>query len=252
MAGTILYGENITVDFNGFKALNGVSLYVNKGELRFLIGPNGAGKTTLLDVICGKVSPISGSFIFEENIELLGLREYQRARIGIVRKFQTPSVFEQLTVIENMTLAHKKNKGIFSSIFNKIDKKSENYIYEVMERINLIDKKLQYAGLLSHGEKQWLEIGMTMLQSPKLLLVDEPVAGMTGSERDKTGELLKDLAKDMSVLIVEHDMNFVEKFGERVTVLHEGSILCEGSFEYVRNDQTVIDVYLGRGVEEDA
>ncbi|MCL4496853.1 MAG: urea ABC transporter ATP-binding protein UrtD [Deltaproteobacteria bacterium] len=252
MAGTILYGENITVDFNGFKALNGVSLYVDERELRFLIGPNGAGKTTLLDVICGKVRPVSGSITFEENIELLGLKEYQRARIGVARKFQTPSIFEQLTVIENMIIAHKKNKGVFSSIFNKIDRKSENDIYEVMEKINLIDKKLQYAGLLSHGEKQWLEIGMTMLQSPKLLLVDEPVAGMTGMERDKTGELLKSLAKDMSVLIVEHDMNFVEKFGERVTVLHEGSILCEGSFEYVRNDQTVIDVYLGRGVEEDA
>jgi urea transport system ATP-binding protein len=247
---TIIYMEDVTVDFSGFKALNKVNFFMDKGELRFLIGPNGAGKTTLLDVICGKTKPTEGRVIFKNGVDICGLREYKIARCGVSRKFQTPTVFENLSVFENMELALKDRCGVLSSFFHSLDEEEEKKIGHVLRTTELHEKKDQLAGALSHGEKQWLEIGMTIMQDPELLLVDEPVAGMTGKERTRTGEMLMDTAKDRSVLVVEHDMNFVKRFAKTVTVLHEGRLLCEGTFEKVQNDPVVIDVYLGRGGED--
>ncbi len=249
MADTIIYMEGVTVTFSGFKALNDVCFYVEKGELRFLIGPNGAGKTTLLDVICGKVRPDKGRVIFKDKVEIPRLGEHKIARAGISRKFQTPSVFSNLTVFENMELALKTNTGVFSSLVHSISKKEREHINSVLQDVGLYEKASEKAGHLSHGEKQWLEIAMTVLQEPELLLVDEPVAGMTAKERIKTGELLLTIASQRSVIVVEHDMDFVQRFSKKVTVLHEGQVICEGSFEYVKNDPVVIDVYLGRGGE---
>lgn len=249
MAGTIIYIENATVDFSGFKALNHVSLFVDTGELRFLIGPNGAGKTTLLDVICGKVRPVSGRVIFEDSVDICRLGEHEIARCGISRKFQAPSVFGNLTVFQNMELSLTTHRGFFSSLFHKMSVEDEERIYSVLKTVGLGERSHERAGALSHGQKQWLELAMTIIQEPRLLLVDEPVAGMTGKERVRTGEILVEIARTRSVLVVEHDMNFVEQFAERVTVLHEGRILCEGTFDHVKNDPVVIDVYLGRGGE---
>ncbi len=251
MAGTIVYVENATVSFSGFKALNRVDFYVDTGELRFLIGPNGAGKTTLLDVICGKVKPESGRVIFEEKLDVGRLSEHRIARSGISRKFQTPSIFENLTLFENMELALTKHRGLFSSFFHKTEVPDRDRIYGLLAKVGLADHADGRAGFLSHGQKQWLELAMTILQEPRLLLVDEPVAGMTGVERTKTGEILLEIARERSVLVVEHDMNFVKRFARKVTVLHEGRILCEGTFEHVKNDPVVIDVYLGRGGESE-
>ena len=247
---TIIYMEDVTVDFSGFKALNKVNFFMDKGELRFLIGPNGAGKTTLLDVICGKTKPTEGRVVFKDGVNICGLSEYKIARCGVSRKFQTPTVFENLTVFENMALALRNRGGLLSSFFSSERDEDVEKIRRMLETTELHEKRDQKAGFLSHGEKQWLEIGMTMMQEPELLLVDEPVAGMTGKERTRTGEMLMDIAKDRSVLVVEHDMNFVKRFAETVTVLHEGRFLCEGTFERVQNDPVVIDVYLGRGGED--
>jgi len=249
VAGTIIYLESVTVDFDGFRALNKVDFCVDMGELRFLIGPNGAGKTTLLDVICGKTKPEGGRVIFGESVDILRLKEHEIARCGISRKFQTPSIFAHLTVFENMELSLKKAKGIFSSFESGVSQTDQERIFSILAIVGLERNANQKGESLSHGEKQWLEFGMTILQEPKLLLVDEPVAGMTGGERTRTGEILLEIARDKSVLVVEHDMNFVKQFARKITVLHEGSILCEGSFEHVKKDPEVISVYLGRGGE---
>jgi urea transport system ATP-binding protein len=249
MAGTIIYIDNATVDFSGFKALDGVSFFVDTGELRFLIGPNGAGKTTLLDVICGKVRPVSGRVIFEDNVDICRLKEHEIARCGISRKFQAPSIFGNLTVFENMELSLTTHRGFFSSLVYKMCSEDEERIFSVLKTVGLDGRSQERAGALSHGQKQWLELAMNIIQEPRLLLVDEPVAGMSGKERVRTGELLMEIARDRSVLVVEHDMNFVKQFAQKVTVLHEGRILCEGTFDRVKNDPIVIDVYLGRGAE---
>lgn len=240
--------EKIAVDFSGFKALTGVNFSLQQGELRMLIGPNGAGKTTLLDVISGKVRPESGRVVFKgENI--CGLKEHRIAGLGISRKFQTPAIFGNLTVFENMELSIVKAKGIFFALVSRLTSDDTDKIVSMLRLIGLEDKIQTRAGILSHGEKQWLELGMSIIQEPALLLVDEPVAGMTGKEREKTGELLQMISEDRSVLVVEHDMEFVRRIAKKVTVLHEGAILCEGSMEEVQNNPAVIDVYLGRTEE---
>lgn len=249
MAGTIIYLEDVIVDFNGFKALNRVNFCVDHGELRFLIGPNGAGKTTLLDAICGRVKPASGRVIFGESTDILRMSEHRIARCGISRKFQTPSVFGHLTAFANLELALKRKQGIFSSALDPTTPQDRERILRVLAEIGLKEKAFQKAKFLAHGEKQWLELAMTLIQEPRLLLVDEPVAGLTGKERVRTGEILQEIARERSVLVVEHDMNFVKEFARKVTVLHEGSVLCEGSFAHVQNDPAVIEVYLGRGGE---
>ena len=244
--GTIIQLQNVTVSFEGFKALKDVNFYVDFGELRVVIGPNGAGKTTLIDVITGKVRPESGRVVFGEKTDLLGLRDYQIANLGIGRKFQTPTVYTQHSVRENLELSLKGNKGVWRTLFAKVSPEEREQIDSTLERVGLIDKAGLPAGLLSHGQKQWLEISMLMMQDPKLLLLDEPVAGMTDEETVKTGELIHSIAKDRSVLVIEHDMEFVRRLGSRVTVLHEGQVLCEGSMEDVQKNQRVIEVYLGR------
>lgn len=250
MANDIIYLENITVDFNGFKALNNVNFFMDRGELRFVIGPNGAGKTTLLDVICRKVSQQTGRMFFDGDVEIDKMTIPEVARLGISRKFQAPTVFSNLTVGENMELAFPKNREVFSSLLHNLAPHEDEEIAEVLNLIGLEKKKNHQAATLSHGQKQWLEIGLTLLQKPKLLMVDEPVAGMTAHERVLTGELLTKVAQGCSVLVVEHDMNFVKTFSKRVTVLHEGSVLCEGNFERISTDPGVIEVYLGRGREK--
>jgi urea transport system ATP-binding protein len=246
MKNEVMYIESISVEFNGFKALNKVNMFVNNGELRFLIGPNGAGKTTLLDVICGKVKPSSGRVYFKDNIDVLAMTPNKICKAGISRKFQAPSIFGNLTVYENMELALAKSREVFTSLFHKLTREDNDKIDETLKSVNLVEKKKDFAGSLAHGEKQWLEIAMTIIQDPLLLLVDEPVAGMTGKEREYTGVILQEISKKRSVIVVEHDMNFVEMFSNAVTVLHEGRILCEGTFDEIKNDPYVIEVYLGR------
>jgi len=246
MAGTIIYAENITVTFNGFKALDKLNFYVDYGELRFLIGPNGAGKTTLLDVICGKIRPAGGRIIFKEDIDLAGKQEHQIVLFGISRKFQAPSVFTELTVLENIELALSRQKGIISALLSRRIPEEEGKITAILKNIRLNEKKNVKAGLLSHGEKQRLEMGMLLVQDPELLLLDEPAAGLTKMERQEMGELLQSVCKRCSVAVVEHDMSFVRQFAQRVTVMHEGKILSEGSIDHVQNDPKVIEVYLGR------
>jgi urea transport system ATP-binding protein len=242
----IIQIENLTVDFDGYKALSDVNMKVAKGELRFLIGPNGAGKTTILDVICGKVKPVKGTAMFKRDINLLNLNPFQICRKGISRKFQTPSIFGNLSVFENMELSLTEKRGVVSSLFHRTSKKEIDGIFSVLNSVNLDGKHELKAGNLSHGEKQWLEIAMTMIQEPSLLLVDEPVAGMTVKEREYTGELLKKISGNRSVIVVEHDMLFVEKYSDTVTVLHGGRIICEGTFDHVKRDSYVIEVYFGR------
>lgn len=243
--GTILYLEDVSVSFDGFKALNKLSLYLDVGELRCLIGPNGAGKTTLMDVITGKTRPDSGSVYFGQTLNLLGMDEPSIAQAGIGRKFQKPSVFENLTVFENLELAMKADKGAWDSLLAGLNGEQRDRIDEVLETIALGGHRAQYAGILSHGQKQWLEIGMLLMQEPKVLLVDEPVAGMTHQEVDRTAELLLSLRGKHSVVVVEHDMEFVRSIANKVTVLHEGSVLTEGTMDEVQNDPRVIQVYLG-------
>ncbi|KFD41023.1 urea ABC transporter ATP-binding protein [Peptococcaceae bacterium SCADC1_2_3] len=247
MAGTIIYVENLTVNFNGFKALDRFNFYVDYGELRFLIGPNGAGKTTLLDVLCGKTKPTSGRVVFKDDLDVLNKQEHELVFLGIGRKFQTPSVFTELTVFENLELAFKQKKGVIASLFKQTMPKEKEKIESTLENVKLIEKMDQKAGLLSHGEKQRLEMGMMLVQEPELLLLDEPIAGLTVSERQEMGEFLQSIAKNCSVLVVEHDMGFVRKFAQRITVMHEGKVLSEGDITKIQNDPNVIEVYLGRG-----
>lgn len=242
----ILYLEDVVVSFDGFKALNGLSFSVDAGELRCVIGPNGAGKTTMMDVITGKTRPDSGSCYFGQTLDLTRMSEAEIARAGIGRKFQKPTVFEQLTVFENLELALKTDKRALKSLFARLDGAACDKIAETLALIRLEAMADRAAGLLSHGQKQWLEIGMLLVQDPKLLLLDEPVAGMTDEETERTAELFKSLAGRHSLVVVEHDMAFIRQLGGRVTVLHEGAVLVEGDLASVQNDPRVIEVYLGR------
>jgi len=243
--GCILYLENLTVSFDGFKALNDLNLYVDDGELLCIIGPNGAGKTTMMDVITGKTRPDSGTVYFGQYIDLTEMTEYEIAHAGIGRKFQKPTVFNYHTVFENLELALHANKSVWWSLIKTLSSIQKEKIEETLETIGLFDQKFLRAGLLSHGQKQWLEIGMLLVQNPKLLLIDEPVAGMTHQETERTAELLKSLAGDHSVVVVEHEMDFIRSIAKRVIVLHEGGVLAEGKMEEVQNDPKVIEVYLG-------
>jgi urea transport system ATP-binding protein len=243
--GPILYIEDLNVSFDGFKAINNLNLYVDAGELRCVIGPNGAGKTTMMDIITGKTRPDSGSAFFGQKIDLLRLSEPEIAEIGIGRKFQKPTVFEHHTVFENLELAMAGDKRVFPTLFARLSAAQRERIDEVLGIIGLTDHTYRPAGALSHGQKQWLEIGMLLMQDPLLLLVDEPVAGMTHQEMDRTAELLLSLQGRHSVVVVEHDMDFVRSIAKRVTVLHQGSVLAEGSMDEVQNDPRVVEVYLG-------
>lgn len=243
--GTILYVENVTVSFDGFKALNDLTLYIEAGELRCIIGPNGAGKTTMMDVITGKTRPDSGRVFFGQTMDLSRMTEYEIATAGIGRKFQKPTVFPNHTVFQNLELAMRTDKRVWTSLFAKLSGEQRDRIGEVNELIGLADLAEREAAYLSHGQKQWLEIGMLLMQNPLLLLVDEPVAGMTHQEMDKTAELLTGLAGKHSVVVVEHDMDFVRSIASKVTVLHEGHVLAEGDMQTVQNDPKVIEVYLG-------
>lgn len=246
---TILYIEGLTVSFEGFLALRNLNFYMREGEVRFVIGPNGAGKTTLLDVVCGKVKPVQGRVIFEDATDLLTLHEHQIANQGIARKFQTPTIFPNHTVFDNMALALRAKKDVSTTVFRRHAQEDRDRVLQIVEFVGLVKEAHALAGVLSHGQKQRLEIGMLMAQDPKLLLLDEPVAGMTGKEREEIGLLLEALERDHSVLVIEHDMEFVRHFARTVTVLHEGSVLCEGPMEKVQNDPRVIEVYLGREQE---
>jgi len=248
MNAKILETENVTVSFDGFKALNQLNFSMDMGELRVVIGPNGAGKTTFLDVITGKVQPTVGRVMFKGR-NLRSLPEYKIARLGIGRKFQTPRIYLNLTPRENLEITSNRNKNVFSTLFGRSHSTEKNNIKGLLETIGLTAKADIRAGLLSHGEKQRLEIGMLVAQSPDLLLVDEPVAGLTDEETYNIGELLLALAQNHSILVIEHDMEFVRQIARKVTVLHEGSVLCEGNFEEVQNDSRVIEVYLGKQEE---
>jgi len=243
--GPILYLEDVTVSFDGFKALNELTLYIDDGELRCIIGANGAGKTTMMDVITGKTRPDSGSVYFGQKIDLLRMSETDIAQGGIGRKFQKPTVFEQHTVYENLELSMAADKDVWATLIAKLTAEQKMHIDEVLETIGLRDERQRLAGVLSHGQKQWLEIGMLLMQNPRVLLVDEPVAGMTAQETERTAELLTSLAPQHSVVVVEHDMEFVRSIARKVTVLHEGSVLAEGSMDEVQNNPQVIEVYLG-------
>jgi urea transport system ATP-binding protein len=245
-ANSILYLDDVSVSFDGFKALNALSLVIEPGELRAVIGPNGAGKTTMMDVITGKTRPDTGDVLFAEIRDLTRLDEAAIAELGIGRKFQKPSVFEKLTVAENLALALAGNRKVRDALFWKMSSREKARRDELLDLIRLRPQKHMPAARLSHGQKQWLEIGMLLAQEPKLLLVDEPVAGMTDAETETTAALLKSIAGERSVIVVEHDMNFVRELGVKVTVLHEGSVLAEGSLDHVSADDRVIEVYLGR------
>jgi len=246
----LLYLEDVEVVFSGFKALDIKTFYVNRGELRFLIGPNGAGKTTLLDVVCRKTEARSGRVLFDGQHDLSDYDIPAVARLGISRKFQTPSIFSASTVWQNMELAYPRARSVFSGLHFSLAASEKADISRILELTGLEAYATNLAQTLSHGQKQWLEIALTLLQKPRLLLVDEPVAGMSEAERYATGLLLQELAKDCAVLVVEHDMNFVKTFSKTVSVLHEGRILCEGIFEKVSKDPQVLEVYLGRGTQE--
>lgn len=244
--GRILYLEDVSVSFDGFKAINKLSLDIAPGELRCIIGPNGAGKTTMMDIITGKTRPDEGTVYFGSTIDLLRHTEPQIAQLGIGRKFQKPTVFEQLTVFENLELALKTNKGVKSSMFFKLDSAQSDRLAEILVTIHLADSINRMAGNLSHGQKQWLEIGMLLMQDPKLLLLDEPVAGMTDEETARTAELFLTLKGKHSLMVVEHDMSFIKTISEIVTVLCDGSVLAQGTLDQVQTDERVIEVYLGR------
>lgn len=244
--GRILYLEDVHVSFDGFKAINGMSLDIAPGELRCIIGPNGAGKTTLMDIITGKTRPDRGTVFFGSTIDLLRHTEPEIASLGIGRKFQKPTVFEQLSVWENLELALKTHKGVASSMFFKLDSAQSDRLAEVLHTIDLADSVSRQSGNLSHGQKQWLEIGMLLMQDPKLLLLDEPVAGMTDEETARTAELFLSLKGKHSLMVVEHDMGFIRTISEKVSVLCDGSVLAEGTLDQVQADERVIEVYLGR------
>jgi urea transport system ATP-binding protein len=247
--GVALYLDEISVSFDGFKALNALSLAIDVGELRCIIGPNGAGKTTMMDVITGKTRPDSGAAHFGSNIDLLRLREPQIVKAGICRKFQKPTVYEELSVFENLELALVDDRGVPAALFARLSPAQRERIAEVLQLVHLLPEAHRTAGLLSHGQKQWLEIGMLLAQAPTLLLLDEPVAGMTDEETERTAELFLSLAGRQSLVVVEHDMKFVDMLTQghrKVTVLHEGSVLAEGTLAEVQANAQVIDVYLGR------
>ena len=243
--GVLLYVEGLSVSFDGFKALNNLNLYVDDGELRCLIGANGAGKTTLMDVITGKTRPDEGVVYFGQTHNLLNKSEAEIAELGVGRKFQKPTVFEALTVFENLELALRMDKGIVANLFYTLRSDQADLIAGVIDTIGLQTQIFQQAGALSHGQKQWLEIGMLLVSEPRLLLVDEPVAGMTAQETESTAELLTGLAGKRTVIVVEHDMAFVRSISRDVTVLHQGAVLAEGSMDEVQNNPEVIEVYLG-------
>ena len=244
--GRILYLEGVNVSFDGFKAINNLSLDIAPGELRCIIGPNGAGKTTMMDIITGKTRPNSGTVFFGSTIDLLRHNEFEIAQLGIGRKFQKPTVFEQLSVFENLELALKTSKTVKKSLFFKLDSAQSDRLAQVLHTIHLASSVRRMAGNMSHGQKQWLEIGMLLMQDPRLLLLDEPVAGMTDEETVRTAELFVSLKKHHSLVVVEHDMSFIERISEKVTVLHEGAVLAEGTLAQVQNNEKVIEVYLGR------
>src|SRR2546427_168545 len=241
----IIRTEDLTVSFAGFRALNRLNFSMKVGELRVVIGPNGAGKTTLLDAICGKVVPSEGRVLFKDH-DLRGLDEYAIVHLGIGRKFQTPSIYRDHTVFENLELSYKAKKTVFSTLLARRTAKLHEQIERILELVGLQDKQDYRGGALSHGEKQWLEIGMVIVQDPDLLLIDEPVAGMTDEESEKTGELLMSIAQDQAILVIEHDMTFVRQIAQTVTVLHECALLCEGPVDQVQRDPRVIEIYLGR------
>ncbi len=244
--GRILYLEGVNVSFDGFKAINNLSLDIAPGELRCIIGPNGAGKTTMMDIITGKTRPDSGTVFFGSTIDLLRYKEPQIAQLGIGRKFQKPTVFEQLTVFENLELALKMDKRVPASVFFKLDSAQSDRLAAMLHTIHLSDSVTRQAGNLSHGQKQWLEIGMLLMQDPKLLLLDEPVAGMTDEETERTAELFLSLKGKHSLMVVEHDMSFINTISDIVTVLCDGSVLAQGTLAQVQADERVIEVYLGR------
>ena len=244
--GVVLYLEGISVSFDGFKALNNLSLSIDAGELRCVIGPNGAGKTTMMDVITGKTRPDAGTAFFGQTIDLTRLSEAEIAHAGVGRKFQKPTIFERHTVFENLELSMKADKRVRTTLFSKLSSAQKDSIAETLKLIRLEGSAGRVAGLLSHGQKQWLEIGMLLMQEPRLLLLDEPVAGMSDEETERTAELFLSLAGKHSLVVVEHDMVFIEKIAKKVTVLHEGSVIAEGPMEQVQNDPRVIEVYLGR------
>jgi urea transport system ATP-binding protein len=242
----VLLLEDVNKTFDGFKAISSLTFYMNEGELRTIIGPNGAGKSTMLDIITGRTKPDSGKVEFGKDTDLTAMNEHQINRLGIGRKFQTPSVYIHHTVFENLLLSLKGSRGVFSALFARTTTGQRDRIQAVLKTIGLTDKAGWPAGALSHGQKQWLEIGMLLAQDPKLLLVDEPAAGMTDEETHKTGELLLSLEGRHSVVVIEHDMTFVRQIARKVTVLHQGTVLCEGTVDQVQNDERVIEVYLGR------
>ena len=241
----ILLVDGVSVSFDGFKALNNLSFSINYGELRCIIGANGAGKSTMMDVVTGKTKPDSGEVIFGQAVNLLSMDEPSIAQIGIGRKFQKPTVFANHTVFENLELAMKDDKRFFKTLFSRLSSTQKDKIEETMKLIGLKELYNQEAGILSHGQKQWLEIGMLIMQEPKLLLVDEPVAGMTPQEVEKPAEILTTLSKENAVVVVEHDMEFIRSIAKKVTVLHEGSVLAEGSMDAIQNNEQVRKVYLG-------
>ncbi len=244
--GRILYLEDVSVSFDGFKAINQLSLDIAPGELRCIIGPNGAGKTTMMDIITGKTRPDEGTVFFGSTIDLLRHTEPEIAQLGIGRKFQKPTVFERLTVFENLELALKTHKGVLASMLLKLDSSQSDRLAEVLHTIHLAGQVGTEAGVLSHGQKQWLEIGMLLMQDPKLLLLDEPVAGMTDHETERTAELFLSLKGKHSLMVVEHDMGFIRTLGGTVTVLCDGAVLAQGTLDQVQADERVIEVYLGR------
>jgi len=240
----VLAVENLTVSFDGFKAVNDLSFYVDENEIRVIIGPNGAGKTTVLDLICGRTKATEGSIKFR-NKELTKLKEHDIVKAGVGRKFQTPSIYGDLTVFENLEISFPRGRSVFGALVFKRDAEVISKVHEVADMIFLGDQLDKQAELLSHGQKQWLEIGMLLMQDPDLLMLDEPVAGMSVAERQQTAELLRNIIKNRSVIVIEHDMQFVAKIADKVTVLHQGKILAEGSVDKVKNDPKVIEVYLG-------
>ena len=240
----VLTVEDLTVSFDGFKAIDSLNLYVDQNELRVIIGPNGAGKTTLLDLICGKTRASTGRIKFKD-LEMTTLLEHQIVRAGIGRKFQTPSIYENLSVFQNLEVSFPKGRGVFGALLFKCSDEVKNQVREVATDIGLDSQLDTEAGLLSHGQKQWLEIGMLLMQDPELLMLDEPIAGMSVREREVTAELLKRICKGRAMIVIEHDMEFVKRIADKVTVMHQGKILAEGSMAKVQADLRVIDVYLG-------
>lgn len=242
----ILTLEGVTKAFDGFKAINELNFYMDEGELRVVIGPNGAGKSTMLDLITGRTRPDLGKVEFEQKTDLTTLNESEINQLGIGRKFQTPSVYTDHSVFENIWLSLEGTRTVWSTLFSRMTAHQKDRIHQVLKTVGLEKRAAAKAGSLSHGQKQWLEIGMLLAQNPKLLLVDEPAAGMSDEETARTGELLMSLAGHHSIIVIEHDMTFVRQIARKVTVLHQGSVLCEGSVDEVQNDPRVIEVYLGR------